>query len=123
MRSFPLLKLWGLALSKLNIDLKRGLAWVFVSNEDFQETGASYRDLEGLVILLHGIPGVKITVLLSERENGVVKGSIRTIDGIDASYYAGAFGGGGHHKAAGFSARLLLDHTIDHAHTLATHAA
>jgi len=36
----------------------------------------------------------------------MVKGSIRTSNGTDAAYYAGLFGGGGHHKAAGFSAPL-----------------
>jgi phosphoesterase RecJ-like protein len=88
-----------------------------------KQTKTTYKDLDGLVILLHGIPDVKLTVLLSERENGVVKGSIRTIDGVDASYYAGAFGGGGHHKAAGFSTRLLLEQAKAHAHKIANQAA
>ncbi len=105
-KSFPLLALWGLALQKLKVDKDRGIAWVFVSEEDLARTGTGSKELEGLIALIHGIPEVKMTIILSERGNAVVKGSIRTSNGTDAAYYAGLFGGGGHHKAAGFSAPL-----------------
>ena len=103
----PMLKLWGIALNKLNVDEANGISWVFISQDDFKQSGAEAKDIEGLINLMHGIPKIKMTVILSERENGMVKGSIRTQEGVDASYYAAVFGGGGHNKAAGFNANLL----------------
>jgi len=105
-KSLPILKLWGLALGKLKLDYDRSLAWIYISQADLDAAGAEYKDLEGLIGLIHGIPGIKMTVLLSERDKNQLKGSIRTENGIDASHFAAAFGGGGHHKAAGFSAVL-----------------
>jgi len=105
-KDLGLLRLWGQVLSRLRIDYDHAIAWVFVSREDFEKTGTSPKDIEGLVALIHGIPKTRMTVVLSERENGKVKGSIRTVDGVDASYYASVFGGGGHPKAAGFSAKI-----------------
>lgn len=114
-RPYALLKLWGLTLSKLKINQQRAIAWVFLSRSELDSVGATFKDLDGLIALIHGIPDVKLTVVMSERENGQMKGSIRTVDGVDASYYAGIFGGGGHKKAAGFSAAIVDDNvTLDH---------
>lgn len=49
-----------------------------------------------------GLPTIKVAVLLRELEDGSIKGSLRTDDGIDVSAIAVAYGGGGHHFAAGF---------------------
>ena len=49
------------------------------------------------------VPGMRFSLILSERD-GQVKGSLRTLrDDVDVSAMAGKFQGGGHKKAAGFS--------------------
>lgn len=105
-KNFSQLKLWGRTLKKLKIDSETKIASVFISQKDLEETGSTISDTEGLVGLIHGIKDVELTIVLTERQGNRVKASIRTADGKDASYYASKFGGGGHHKAAGFTINL-----------------
>lgn len=103
-KSQALLKLWGTALKKMKYDHKRKLATSYVSVQDFKRCNATATDLEGLTNLMSTIPDVKFALLLSEGENGVVKGSLRTEqNNINVKNLAEAMGGGGHIKAAGFT--------------------
>ncbi|OGB74251.1 hypothetical protein A2V68_00595 [candidate division Kazan bacterium RBG_13_50_9] len=104
------LKLWGRVLSNIRFDAVSQLAWGSAALADFAETGAEGEQLSGLIDeLMTSVPEADVVVLLSEREPGIISGSIRTKKGIDASDIAKIFGGGGHHGAAGFR---LLDTSI-----------
>ncbi len=58
-------------------------------------------DLDGIIDQLRVTEGVSCAMLLSEREEGSFKVSLRSNDALDVSRIAGHFGGGGHVKAAG----------------------
>jgi phosphoesterase RecJ-like protein len=96
------LKLWGRVLEKIAL-VEDGGAISAVTAEDFRATGADFSDLTGAIDYVNSIPGMKFSMILSERENKV-KGSLRTLrDDVDVAAMAQKFGGGGHRKAAGFS--------------------
>lgn len=96
------LKLWGRVLEKISITPEGG-AISAVTQGDFRATGAEYSELTGAIDYINAVPGMRFSLLLSERD-GTVKGSLRTLrDDVDVSAMAGKFQGGGHRKAAGFS--------------------
>lgn len=100
--SVSTLKLWGRVLEKISITPEGG-AISAVTAGDFRATGADFSDLTGAIDYVNAVPGMRFSLILSER-NGVVKGSLRTLrDDVDVSEMAGRFSGGGHRKAAGFS--------------------
>ncbi len=102
-KTVPQLKLWGTILSRA----KRTSDDVVVSavtRADIASLGASKDDVSGAIEYLKYVPGIRYAEILSEDEEGRVKGSLRTIrDDVDVSAIAGKFAGGGHVKAAGFS--------------------
>jgi len=103
-KSEALLKLWGIALRRMKYDDQRKLITSYVSIQDLENCGAAVTDVEGLTNLMSTIPDVKFALLLTEREGGVVKGSLRTErDDISVKDLAEVMGGGGHIKAAGFT--------------------
>ena len=96
------LKLWGRVLEKINLTPEGG-AISAVTQGDFRATSAGYSELTGAIDYINSVPGMRFSLLLSERD-GVVKGSMRTLrDDVDVAKMAGKFSGGGHKKAAGFS--------------------
>ncbi len=97
------LRLWGRILERVSIT-EEGGAVAAVTQEDFKATNTSASDLEGAIDYINAIPGMKFSLLLSEREGGLVKGSLRTLrDDVDVAAMAGKLDGGGHKKAAGFA--------------------
>ncbi|TSC79347.1 MAG: phosphoesterase RecJ domain-containing protein [Candidatus Peregrinibacteria bacterium Gr01-1014_25] len=100
--SMSTLKLWGRVLEKIAITPEGGVVSA-VTEGDFRATGADYSQLTGAIDYVNAVPGMRFSLVLSERE-GKVKGSLRTLrDDVDVSAMAGAYGGGGHRKAAGFA--------------------
>jgi phosphoesterase RecJ-like protein len=96
------LKLWGRVLEKI-ILTEEGGAISAITAGDFRATGAHYSALTGAIDYVNAVPGMRFSLILSERD-GAVKGSLRTLrDDVDVSRMAGKFKGGGHKKAAGFS--------------------
>ena len=96
------LKLWGRVLEKISLTDEGG-AISAVTEGDFRASGAGYAELTGAVDYVNAVPGMRFSLILSER-NGTVKGSLRTLrDDVDVSAMAAKFSGGGHRKAAGFA--------------------
>lgn len=96
------LKLWGRVLEKISVT-EEGGAVSAVTEGDFRATGADYNELTGAIDYVNAVPGMRFSMILSERD-GKVKGSLRTLrDDVDVSAMASKFKGGGHKKAAGFA--------------------
>lgn len=96
------LKLWGRVLEKISLT-EEGGAISAVTKEDFRATGADYAELTGAIDYVNAVPGMRFSLILSERD-GKVKGSLRTLrDDVDVSAMASRYSGGGHKKAAGFA--------------------
>jgi phosphoesterase RecJ-like protein len=96
------LKLWGRVLEKISLTAEGG-AVSAVTEGDFRASGAEYPELTGAIDYVNAVPGMRFSLILSERD-GTVKGSLRTLrDDVDVSAMAAKFSGGGHRKAAGFA--------------------
>lgn len=96
------IQLLGKALSSLQADKKRGVAWVTLLKDSFKKTGASYGDSEGIINYARSIKGVNVAISFTELENGRVKVSFRSKrDDIDVNKLALTFKGGGHKRASG----------------------
>jgi phosphoesterase RecJ-like protein len=68
---------------------------------DFDETGANAQMSEGLIDLLAQSETAQVAILFKEQGERT-RISVRTRDGgVDATRLTGAFGGGGHARAAG----------------------
>ncbi|MEP7158586.1 MAG: DHH family phosphoesterase [Chloroflexota bacterium] len=106
------LKLFGVVLGRLELELEGRLVWSAVYENDFAATGATAADAEGLSDILSQSATSQLMVLF--RENGRrTKISVRTPDGgADATVLAGAFGGGGHARASGATLELPIEQAI-----------
>lgn len=103
-KSVGALRLWGKILSQLAWHKKLGIVYTVVTKEDIKENENHLTDLEGIANFLNSIPEARASLILVEKENGEIKGSLRTLHKeIDVSKLAHFFGGGGHKKAAGFT--------------------
>ena len=103
--------LWGRVL-KNTYQTPEGVTMSVVSKKDFQETGADYSEMAGVVDYVNSVPHSKYSVILTERDE-VVKGSLRTLnDDVDVCAIASEYGGGGHVKAAGFTVKGRLEKEV-----------
>lgn len=103
------LKLLGAALSHLHQEGR--LAWLWVTEAEMVQAGASEEDCEGVVNYAVGIAGVEAAVFLRELPEGRIRLSLRSKGRISVARLAEQLGGGGHENAAG----TTLDGPIERA--------
>lgn len=101
------LKLWGKAFEKAKINNASGMIVTALTKKDIEECGATGEDMGQVASILNTVPGTKFSLVLSERDNGFVKGSLRSEEykNTDVSKIAHEFGGGGHRLASGFEVK------------------
>jgi len=100
--SLGALALWGQVLS--NLQTQAGIVWAEVSYELQRRCGLGdpcANGTSGLVSFLASAREAQIAALLTEKADGSVEVSLRSVPGIDVSAVALALGGGGHRQAAG----------------------
>lgn len=112
-RSEQKTRLWGRMLLEHKLDLDGRLVWSSVSREALAELGAVREDLDGAIDLLKGVKGTSVAALLSQLDEGSFKVSLRAVEDLDVEKIARGFGGGGHAKAAGYSARGTIEEILD----------
>jgi phosphoesterase RecJ-like protein len=101
------LKLWGRAFEKAKINQENGMIISVLTKKDLEECEAGTEDIAQVAGILNTVPGTRFSLILSERDSGVIKGSLRSEEykGVDVSEIAARFGGGGHKLASGFEVR------------------
>lgn len=106
-RNISTLKLWGRAFERAKINPKNGMIVSVITLQDMEECRASSEDIAQVAGILNTVPGTKFSLILSEREGGLVKGSLRSEEykDMDVSRLAAQFGGGGHKLASGFEVK------------------
>ena len=80
-----------------------GLVWSVMELGDLEAGGIGYETTDGLIDAVRIAEEADVACLLKEREPGTLKGSLRSRGAVDVAAIAGAFDGGGHHNAAGFT--------------------
>jgi len=107
------LRLMGYALSeKMVVNEAQGFAYISLSSEELQKFSFKKGDTEGLVNYPLSIGSIKVSVLITERNNQMrlsfrSKGEINVND-LARSY----FNGGGHKNAAGGVSHASMKETI-----------
>ena len=98
------LKLWGKAFERAKLHTASGLLSTVVTQQDVDECEAVIDDIYQVTTILSSVPEAKFVLVLSERGEGIVRGSLRSLEhhGIDVSAIAKTLGGGGHKLASGF---------------------
>lgn len=109
------LKLWGKAFEKARIVPESGMIISVLTKDDLEECKAGTEDIAQVAGILNTVPGTKFSLILSERGDGLVKGSLRSEEykGVDVSAIAARFGGGGHKLASGFEIKGKIKETED----------
>jgi len=102
-RSLAAMKMMTACLSTLDIKHEGRSAWMYVSQEIYDETGADVEDTEGLIDYARSIDGVEIAVFIrvDERDSTRWKISFRGKTWANVGNLAATLGGGGHAYAAG----------------------
>jgi len=103
------LRLLGRVLHRLQTAAAGRIVWSELRNVDHDETGALPSHSEGIIDLLAQSETADVAILFKETEPDTTRISVRTrTGGLDATRLTGAFGGGGHARAAGATVRAPL---------------
>lgn len=113
--SLPRIKLLQQVLSTLNVYDEGQLAFVHVTQEMLEASGASHHDVEGFVNYPRSLGTAKVAVFIKEGTEDRVSVSLRAKGECDVAEVAAFFGGGGHRNAAGFR---FQDKSVDEVHAL-----
>jgi bifunctional oligoribonuclease and PAP phosphatase NrnA len=110
------LRLISRALDGIQRHCDGRLVLTYVTNADYEASGAGEEMTEGIIDHLRSIEGSKVAALIRDqgtRGRAARKVSLRSSDGeVDVSAIAREKGGGGHKRAAGFSTDLVLDELV-----------
>jgi phosphoesterase RecJ-like protein len=112
MRPETTLKLSGLALATMRVELEGKLAWAKVSRRMLKEADAVMAESEGIIDTLNSIAGLELAILFKEVNDSLTKISVRSRGPVDAAALCATFGGGGHIRAAGAEIERPLDETV-----------
>lgn len=98
------LKLWGRVLARLQHDEERGLVWSAVRRDDFEKSGASERQLPGLIEeLIMSSPKAKVVTILYEQPSGGIGGWLKTEPHLNALTLTKPYGGIGSATLAAYT--------------------
>ncbi len=97
------------ALTALTLHEDLPVAWISLTPEDMEITGATKDDLDALVEYPRRIRGIEAAVLFRALPDGRTKVSLRATGDMDVAAVARRLGGGGHVKAAG----ALVNHGLE----------
>jgi bifunctional oligoribonuclease and PAP phosphatase NrnA len=112
MRPETTLKLSGLALGTMRVELDGRLAWAKVTRRMLKEANAVMAESEGIIDTLNSIAGLELAILFKEVSSDLTKISVRSRGAVDAAALCATFGGGGHIRAAGAEVEKPLDDAV-----------
>jgi phosphoesterase RecJ-like protein len=95
------IRLRGLILSRLEVELHGRLIHTYVESDDYARAGALPSDTEDAINTALAVAGTQVAVIVVEQPQGGCKISFRSRWALDCSQVARHFGGGGHKAAAG----------------------
>lgn len=99
----------GEAINSLELLHCGKTAFITLTDEAMLKTGAKEEDCEGIVNIGRNIKGVEVAAVFRKKINGEIKVNLRSKSYADVSSIASMFGGGGHKRAAGFTAEDSID--------------
>jgi phosphoesterase RecJ-like protein len=122
MRPETTLKLSGLALATMRVEMEGKLAWAKVTRRMLREANAVMAESEGIIDTLNSIAGLELAILFKEVSSTLTKISVRSRGAVDAAAMCASFGGGGHIRAAGAEIERPMDEAVRQVLTAAKEA-
>lgn len=98
-----------IAMDRLEFFENGKIAFTYITKKDEEKVKAENGDHSGLVDIGRSIEGVEVSIFLSEKEDGIYKGSLRSNDYVNVSDVGMMFNGGGHIRAAGCQIHATLE--------------
>lgn len=102
----------GLALINSRLVLDGKLIYSYLPYDVLSEHNVPGRDLGGIIDQLRFTEGVEVALFMYELPDHAIKGSLRSVDKVDVNIIANCFGGGGHVRAAGFTAGIPYEEVV-----------
>ncbi len=102
-------KLLGAVLTKLALYEDGKIGAACLSKEEVAACGATEEDAEGIIDHIRDVEGVELALFIRESQAGVYKVSLRSKFQADVGDIAKLMGGGGHKRAAGYTALGDMD--------------
>jgi phosphoesterase RecJ-like protein len=112
-RPLTTLKLSGLSMGSLRVELEGRLAWAKVTRSMLREAGAAMAEAEGIIDTLNSIEGLELAIMFKEVGSRLTKISVRSRGEVDSAALCARFGGGGHLRAAGAELPLPMDQATE----------
>lgn len=100
-------------LARAHLDVDHQFVWSVMTREDLESSGLEYHQTDALIDLVRIARDAQVACLLKVKEQGVIKGSLRSRGRVDVAQIARSFGGGGHHNASGFTSHEPIDVIIE----------
>ncbi len=97
------MKLFAKAMTAAKMFYGGKLAITVITQDMMKDTNTTDYATEGLVSSLRDIEGVVVSFVVRESDADEIRVNIRSREPFDAAAFAESFGGGGHHRAAGFT--------------------
>ncbi|MBS1791870.1 MAG: bifunctional oligoribonuclease/PAP phosphatase NrnA [Acidobacteria bacterium] len=109
--SYPYAKvrLVGAVLSTLQRDESGRIAWITMSKEAMENSGASEDDSDGIINYPLTVGDVEAVAFFRELPNSTYRISLRSKNRVNVARVAELFGGGGHANAAGFTIKANFE--------------
>lgn len=100
--SLAALRLKSVMFKNMTLEQDARIALFCVSHEDMRASGAVAEDCKAPLEESLYLPSVEVALLLRQKKDFTIKGSLRSGFDVDVSKIAVKFGGGGHARRAGF---------------------
>jgi phosphoesterase RecJ-like protein len=99
----------GAVLSTLQRDESGRIAWITMTREAMETSGATEDDSDGIINYPLTIGDVEAVAFFRELNNSRYRISLRSKNRVNVARVAETFGGGGHANAAGFTIKADID--------------
>lgn len=100
--SLAALRLKAMMLQKMELVYGATIAFLSLSAEEMQKSMARAEDAQSALEESLFLPTVEVALLLRQKSDGSIKGSLRSKERVDCGAIALLLGGGGHRSRAGF---------------------
>ncbi|MGI5894358.1 MAG: DHH family phosphoesterase [Candidatus Merdivicinus sp.] len=97
------------ALNNMEIHFEGKVALIVLTQDMYERCQISEAEADGLTSLPRKLEGVEVGITIKERGCREYKVSMRSVERVNVSELCRQFGGGGHMRAAGFTAYGTLD--------------
>ncbi len=111
-RPLSTVKLSGLAIAGMQVEMGGQLAWTKVTRRMLRDAGAVMAESEDIIDTLNSLAGLEVAIIFKEVSARLTKISVRSQGAVDAAELCSRFGGGGHLRAAGAEVPLPIDQAI-----------